>query len=327
MNIYYFGLKERTIKNTNFFKKSALISGEPNENVIYYKDIYNKDIDYNKLENFKKISKFYIKCLKIFFKSDKQTKCMMYNQAGAKYFLRKNRLLCINNLKFIDKLNNKPLSRSLLKNEACLLDYKYIKGKDISFKSLQKQFDETCERFVVQQPVGFGGVGTYVLDKQNENKIRPQLNKNVVYSVSMYVENAISINNTFIISKNHTLIFDGSCQIINITTQLSYDGWNFSAYKKLGKKVKDNIKAQTQKITKKLQALGYRGIGGIDYIVKGTEVFFMEINPRFQASSEELDKILVQNKLPSIFELNYLSFYNEKKFIMISKEIEGIKYD
>ena len=54
------------------------------------------------------------------------------------------------------------------------------------------------------------------------------------------------------------------------------------------------MKDSTMKIVKKLQLSGSRGICGVDYILKGENLYFMEINPRFQSSSEYLDKVLVE---------------------------------
>ena len=327
MNIYYLGLKEKTVQYSNFFQNAVLVADSTTSKNYTYKKLYGKNVDYNQLENFKKISKFYDKCIKRILKEDKNAKFMLYNQASKCYMQMKKCLVCTNNIKIIDQLNNKPISRKLLENEANLLNYKYVKGKAITYNKLENLFNKKNRRYVVQQPVGFGGLGTYILDKQNEYSILPLLHKNLVYSVSEYVENAFPINNTFIISNNYILLFNGSQQFIEENNELVYDGWNFDAYKKIKVAVRNKIKNQTIKIVKRLQSLGYRGIGGVDYIVKQNHVYFMEINPRFQASSEELDKKLIENKLPSIFEINYLSFYDEKKFIKVSKKIESLIKD
>lgn len=115
------------------------------------------------------------------------------------------------------------------------------------------------------------------------------------------------------ISDNYIHIFEGSFQIIVANKELEYDGWDFESYEKLSASIKMKIYNQTLRIAKKLQSLGYRGVGGVDYLLKDETLYFMEINPRFQASSEKLDKMLVKRGLVSIFELNYLSFYDEKK--------------
>lgn len=327
MNFYYLGLKEKTIQHNNFFKNAALVTDCTNSKNLAYKEIYEKNIDYNQLENFKKISKFYDRYIKNILKRDKNAKFMLYNQASKKYMRMKRHLICTNNIKLIQQLNNKQIARKILEKDINILDYKYVKGKTISYNLLSNLFKNKNSKFVVQQPVGFGGVGTYILDRQSETSIIPLLHKNLKYSVSEYVENAISINNTFMISNNHILLFNSSRQLIKETGELIYDGWNFDTYTNIDLDVRNKIKNQTIKIAKHLQKLGYRGIGGIDYIVEQKNVFFMEVNPRFQASSEEIDRCLIKNELPSIFELNYLSFYDEKNFIKFKKKVEKLNND
>ena len=125
------------------------------------------------------------------------------------------------------------------------------------------------------------------------------------------------------ISDNYIQIFDGSIQNIKVGKELEYDGWDYENYNKLDKSILSQIYTQTMEISKKLQSLGYRGVGGIDYLLKDNCIYFMEINPRFQVSSEQLDKFLIDKGLPSIFELNYLAFYDEEKFIKICNTIKG----
>ena len=59
--------------------------------------------------------------------------------------------------------------------------------------------------------------------------------------------------------------------------------------------------------------MGYRGILGIDYILTedGT-IYFMEINPRFQASSFLLSKELEKYCSTNIAELHYLALTKKK---------------
>ena len=52
----------------------------------------------------------------------------------------------------------------------------------------------------------------------------------------------------------------------------------------------------------------YMGVLGIDFIKVENEFYFIEINPRFQGSTQKVDKILKDNNLPSIFEYNYNFF-------------------
>jgi hypothetical protein len=78
------------------------------------------------------------------------------------------------------------------------------------------------------------------------------------------------------------------------------------------------------KIGKILQALGYRGVAGIDYLLLPNEqILFLEINTRFQASTIALNQSLYDAGLPSIHEYHIEAFFHEQP--SITKEIK-VKY-
>lgn len=311
MNIYYLGLKKKLVSNNNYFKKIIVLEGG-DKNDICFENIYKQKLDYNDLKNFKTISKFYDKIINKIKKEDNDCCFMLYNQASIEFMKNTDKIICTNNIDLVKTLNNKPKCREFLTSETNCLKYKYFKAKDISFEKMQTAFGNSCDKFVVQQPSGFAGYGTHLLDKSNS--ILKNLNHKITYSVSSYVDNSISLNNTFMISNNYIHIFEGSYQNIKVGKELNYDGWDFDTYKSLDNKLKKLINNTTINIAKKLQCAGYHGICGVDYILKDDNLYFMEINPRFQASSEHLDKLLIQKGLPSLFELNYMAFYNEAEF-------------
>lgn len=73
-------------------------------------------------------------------------------------------------------------------------------------------------------------------------------------------------------------------------------------------------------IGKFLYSMGYRGIFGCDYIVKDTEHFFIEINPRYQASTFLLSMSASFMEHPHFLHM-YSFLYNDspyKKDIMLS---------
>lgn len=322
MGLYYLGLKRKTIQNNNYFNKAIVVRGGcKDKGDINYFDLYNCDIDYNILSNFSKISEYYADAVRQISLVDNNAKFVLYNQAAIEYMDDLSNIICVNDISLVKKLNNKPISRELLSDCINVLEYKYLPGNKISYNVVSNLYNGKFEKYVIQQPAGFGGIGTFLLTAENSDEIINQLDKSLIYSISGYVESS-SVNNTFMISDNHIHIFDGSMQLIIPDKELSYDGWDFDKYKKLTDIQKQNIYNQTLNIVTKLQLLGYRGIGGVDYIVSGNDVYFMEINPRFQASSEELDKMLVNQGFPSIFELNYYAFYNQDKFLEIVTKLE-----
>ena len=85
-----------------------------------------------------------------------------------------------------------------------------------------------------------------------------------------------------------------------------YVGGDFIYGNSLSKDILLKTKSYTEHILNKVKEMGYRGIIGIDYILtKDDEVLFMEINPRFQASSFLINMELEKLKLPCLAELNY----------------------
>ena len=59
--------------------------------------------------------------------------------------------------------------------------------------------------------------------------------------------------------------------------------------------------------------MGYRGILGIDFILKNDIVYFMEINPRFQSSSFLISKSLYKKYNIDIAQLHYNALIGKSK--------------
>ena len=55
---------------------------------------------------------------------------------------------------------------------------------------------------------------------------------------------------------------------------------------------------------------GYRGIFNIDFISANNELYLIETNPRFGGTISEIDLLLQESDLPSIFDYNYRAFNN-----------------
>lgn len=75
-------------------------------------------------------------------------------------------------------------------------------------------------------------------------------------------------------------------------------------------KVKEKLIEYTTKVCKKIQNEGYRGIFNIDFISANSELYLIETNPRFGGTISEIDLLLKESDLPSIFDYNYRAFNN-----------------
>jgi hypothetical protein len=47
------------------------------------------------------------------------------------------------------------------------LEYKYLPGNKISYNVVSNLYNGKFEKYVIQQPVGFGGIGTFLLTADN----------------------------------------------------------------------------------------------------------------------------------------------------------------
>ena len=192
-----------------------------------------------------------------------------------------------------------------MKKVVPMLKYYMVKGKDFNYKDYSIIADE----FVLQLPHGSGGSKTFFCNKENFQQVELSLIPNEIYSVSAYEKNNIPYNIHCLIGKNQIELLPPSEQELEIIDKIEYIGSNYNV--NIPKHIKDKIITYSYKICEKLQSMGYLGILGIDYIYAKDELYFIEINPRFQGSTRQLDKLLIDNNLPSIFEYNY-NFFNSK---------------
>ena len=311
MNRIYIGPKKRTIEYSSFFDYSITIVGYGIDNKAYSKvltfeywnpdnelieiDIYNKGmagIDYS--------AEIMAHNPRLLFKCD----------------IPKNlKWICKNPQNLLDLVDNKFEARDILKNIVPILDYTNIKGQDFDYEKLSK---EISKNLVVQLPTGSGGSKTFLVNKSGNSDFLNIIEPDKEYSVSAYIDHNIPYNVHCVIGNNQIRVFLPSMQILEITNKIEYIGSEYNVY--IDKKVNEKIEEYSIEICKKLMELGYLGVLGIDYILCEGNLFFIEINPRFQGSTSELDKILIKNGLPSIFEYNYMAFNG-----IDMPEVKGLK--
>lgn len=329
-NLYYVGIRSSDCEakkygynhlnrpiSKEFFKGSVTMFPEnncfsrerPNHNMNvknflpYVEDEMNRIIGIAKAGNSRELPKF-----------------MFYNPAMAYKLspLLKEHVVCLNEQTLLDKINDKILCRNwLLQNSVPVKGFKTMSGQEVNATS----FNELCntEACVIQSNYGGGGIGTYLFNARNFDELKKKLNPLGRYIVSEYMANSISVNTHVFISEKHTVLSPGSIQIIEtVDNQLCYRGADFIAFKSIPVSVREKVRDESIKIANLLRNAGYRGVAGIDFIIsEDGEVFCLEINPRFQASSALLDLYLAKNQsnglASSVFELNYQAFNNALK--------------
>lgn len=221
-----------------------------------------------------------------------------------------NHTICLNDENIMHSLDNKMEFRKVFGKEVPLLEVRVVRGLDCRIDRLQKYKNfENANAFIVQEAVASGGEGTYLLDSRSEKFVIEQLSDLTYYLVSVYRKNNISVNTHVMIYDDGYLIFPGSVQVIQkCGNRLLYRGGDFVLYEKLSEYIREQFYYGTVNICRKLVEMGYRGIAGIDAMICGSDIYFLEINNRFQGSSLILNKALEENNMPSLQQLNIRAF-------------------
>lgn len=303
MKRIYVGPKQATIENNNFFDYSITLFGNNSETNTSYESFLTFEY-WNPDNHIKEITLYNRELSKInepveIIGHDPLliTQCKLPQCAKQ---------VCLNNLDLLKTLNNKFLTRKLLKDIVPMLKYHMVKGSD--FKYID--FCNLGQELVVQLPVGSGGSKTFFCNQENFKQVETMLLKDEMYSISTYKRNNIPYNIHCLIGKEQIEILPPSQQELEIIDKIEYIGSNYDI--NIPNEIKDKIINYSYSICKKLQSIGYLGVLGIDYIYANNELYFMEVNPRFQGSTRQLDKLLIESNLPSIFEYNYNFFLGQK---------------
>lgn len=226
-------------------------------------------------------------------------------------------IININSKSLINWLSNKTLVRLWVNNIVKVPPFSAVTGSECSHANLKSIFPN-CNKYVVQNNYSSGGIGSFIIEK--EEKADFKLNPCEIYLASPFLENCYSVNLHMIIGQKEQLVFPISIQIIEPNkSPFIFRGSDFITAQNMPKYIVDNINNCAYKIGEKLAAMGYRGICGIDFIVQDQDVYFIEINPRFQGSSFLINRALMERDLPSLYELNDAAFHDN---LLFSQKIE-----
>lgn len=307
--IYYVGFNaNNAICNEGFLTGSITLNPNNEKGNIYYsKDmIKNKDTDEFKKEYKEFIIKNMSRITKnnpdaTFLAFNKKIKDLLSDQTQFDITFEKDYAL-------IDKINDKKYIRDLIKDRVPVIKTTWI-DKKISYADAKKI--TKSQRFVMQGRIGAGGNNTYYIDSLEKfNKYSDYLDNK--YFLSKYLDN-IPVNITLVIGKYETIKLPISVQLIKQTNdRFKYVGADFIYARELDDKAISKINDYANIIALELKELGYQGIVGIDYIIDNNDnVYFMELNPRFQASSFIINKYLEKYCSTNLAELHCLAITNK----------------
>lgn len=227
-------------------------------------------------------------------------------------------ILCMNDGSLMRSMNDKHFFHELLEQCADVLHIEPCGKADCDYDNIERRFKNYPEyrkgcRFIIQAPVASGGSGTFILDDKNEKSIEGYLNGNARYLASVYQEKNVSVNLHAIIYDEETLLTPGSIQIMKEDDlRLMYRGADFIAYRELDENLRNTFKEQALIACEKFRELGYRGVCGIDAIFSEGKVLLLEVNNRFQSSTNLLNLGLVSKGFKSIQELDYDAFHRPR---------------
>jgi len=299
MKRIYIGPKQSTIENNNFFDYSITLFGNNTETNTSYESYLTFEY-WNPDNHLKEITLYNRELLKLSEPAEIMAHDpLLLSQCKLPHMVKQ---ICLNDLKLLNQLNNKFETRKLLKDIVPMLKYYMVKGSEFKYK----KYSTISEELVLQLPIGSGGSKTFYCNQDNYEQVELSLLPNELYSISTFEKENIPYNIHCLIGKNQIELLPPSEQELEIIDKIEYIGSNY--YITIPQEIKTKLTNYSYAICKKLQSMGYLGILGIDFIYAKNELYFIEINPRFQGSTRQLDKILVKNNLPSIFEYNYNFF-------------------
>lgn len=160
---------------------------------------------------------------------------------------------------------------------------------EMTFKDIQKEFSVP---FVVQFPYGSSGSSTFII---NNEKDYNDLIKNSPQELAVIREylDGFSLNaNAIIVSTSRgakTLPSAPSVQITGLRecsgSPSTYCGNDYALANDIDPDILRQVESLLKRVGSWMAESGYRGIFGMDFIVKRGMVYAMEINPRFQNST------------------------------------------
>jgi hypothetical protein len=159
----------------------------------------------------------------------------------------------------------------------------------VTFKSLRK---ELALPFVIQFPYGSSGHYTFLIREEKEFSRLRRIYPEQTVVLRKYIDGfSLNVNAAIVSTENGTKVactfpsvqITGVPECSNFPT--SFCGNDYSSACTLDKKILKQVKDIMDGIGTWMASSGFRGVFGMDLIVKDGKVYPVEINPRFQNST------------------------------------------
>lgn len=227
------------------------------------------------------------------------------------------------------KLQNKLSQRKILIEHSALLKEKgrVIKSsmessfvelktrvfpkRELKYEDLENYYNGA---FVVCASDSNGGEGVFKISNRNEYSEAINAIETPVIRTELFLDKAIPLNQIGFITYNGNILkYKPSIQIIrNIHQQnkMEYAGCDFSCenYLNTPSETIAMLSELTHNIGEILYKIGYRGTFGCDYLFVDNKIHFIELNPRYQASTLIPNIHLGKNEIIAPHILHILGF-------------------
>lgn len=220
-------------------------------------------------------------------------------------------VLCLNDKNLLNLLNDKIYTRYWLRRYVPVLSSVVFDSPYLSFQELENSLGYS-EQYVVQQSKSSGGLGTFILTKENEMLSVLKKNYKELFIVSPYMHKSFAININAIIGKKNIILLPLSLQLSERNKErIIYHGADFVAARFISPNITEKLKEYANIILIHIKEMGYRGIIGLDFLITENKIYFLEINPRYQASSFLINIALEEKGAPSLSTINLAAFYEQ----------------
>ena len=310
--LYWIGPRESDIRHTGeIFAGSITLYGSGSSGNRDFCSYVGRRINHNIVTE-EQIQFVYDEQIKIM--EDPDSRFMSYNPIlcyeSPDVRVIKERTDCLNSKELLQELENKRKFRELAGQTVKVLQSRVLKGKECDFKKLAGIYNFKADSLGIIQKIegATGGHGTYLLSRggaEAAESILPEED----YLVSEYLTPNVPINLHVLIYEKDIVILPPSIQLIHQRHgRMLYFGGDYIAYSKIDAAIDRKFKEGARELCSVLKDRGYRGILGLDAIIYNGDVLFLEINPRFQGSSPDLNRALWERGCPSLQELNLQAF-------------------
>jgi hypothetical protein len=158
-----------------------------------------------------------------------------------------------------------------------------------------------------------GGTGVALARTPDQIDTRWEPSPDALIAVAPFLEDAAPLNvGACVFSDGTVTVHPASYQLIGVpectTRDFGYCGNDLALFKTLDARVVDEVDQMTRTVGRWLGLMGYVGAFGIDFLVYKGDVYFSEVNPRFQGSTALTTSACADAGLPDLL-LDHMAAY------------------